>query len=262
MKVVGVIRPKKDVDVTSITGIVGYKKELTEFLSTRANESEIAIAQQASKTKNVATGETLTESEYKKFMRSLGVADLSNPTSIRIYANSFKDKEYIGEIIGKFEDETGKSIKYVDSLSVIMGFVETMSEVVTGVLVAFASISLIVSSIMIAIIVYTSVLERKKEIGVLRSIGASKGSISKVFMAESFIIGAFSGTLGILISYLLMLVVNVILSLTTNIAITISLAWWQPLAMLAISVLLAVTAGVVPARIASQKDPVECLRTE
>jgi putative ABC transport system permease protein len=129
-----------------------------------------------------------------------------------VYANSFKDKEYFAELVAGFEKETGKTIKYVDTLSVIMGFVETMMEVVTGVLVAFASISLIVSSIMIAIIVYTSVLERKKEIGVLRSIGASKGSISKVFVAESGIIGILSGGLGILTAYILTVFANLILT--------------------------------------------------
>jgi putative ABC transport system permease protein len=115
---------------------------------------------------------------------------------------------------------------------------------------------------MIAIIVYTSVLERKKEIGVLRSIGASKGSISKVFVAESGIIGTLAGLLGIIVSYLFVVVVNFILKTTTGIALTLSFVWWQPLAMFFISIFLAVVAGVVPAYIASEKDPVECLRTE
>jgi putative ABC transport system permease protein len=262
VKVVGVVRPKKDVDAASIVGIVGYKKELVEYLSNRANQSPIAVAQKASQDKNVVTGESLNETEYRSFLRRLGVADLSKPTSIRVYANSFKDKEYFAELVAGFEKETGKTIKYVDTLSVIMGFVETMMEVVTGVLVAFASISLIVSSIMIAIIVYTSVLERKKEIGVSRSIGASKGSISKVFVAESGIIGILSGGLGILTAYILTVIANLILTLTTEINIAISFVWWQPLAMFLISIVLAVVAGVVPAWIASRKDPVECLRTE
>ena len=261
LKVVGVVRPKKNVDNVSIMGVVGYKKELVEYLSNRASASPIAVAQKASPDTDVVTGDALSETEYRNTMRRLGVADMSAPSSIRIYANSFKDKEYITELVKAFEDESGKQIKYIDSLSVIMGFVETLTEIVSGVLIAFASISLIVSSIMIAIIVYTSVLERKKEIGVLRSIGASKGSISKVFVAESGIIGTLSGIIGVLACYLLTLGINLILGLT-GLGITISLAWWQPLAMFIISIVLAVVAGVVPAWIASQKDPVECLRNE
>ena len=261
LKVVGVVRPKENVDNASIMGIVGYRRELVEYLSNRASESPIAVAQMASPDTDVVTGDGLSEVEHRNLMRKLGVADMSKPTSIRVYANSFKDKEYVAELVAGFEAETGKKIKYIDSLSVIMGFVETLTEIVSGVLIAFASISLIVSSIMIAIIVYTSVLERKKEIGVLRSIGASKSSISKVFVAESGIIGTLSGIIGVIACYVLTLFINLILGLT-GLGITVSLAWWQPLAMFIISIVLAVVAGVVPAWIASQKDPVECLRTE
>ena len=262
VKVVGVIRPKKNVEVTSITGIVGYTKGLTEYLSERATNSPIAVAQAESPNKNVVNGDRIKETEYSRIMRELGVADMDKPTTIKIYANSFEDKDYITSLIAQFGEETGKDIKYVDSLSIIMGFVETMTDVVTWVLIAFSAISLIVSSIMIAIIVYTSVLERKKEIGVLRSIGTSKSSISKVFIAESGIIGTVSGIIGVVVSWLLVLLIDLLLTMLLGIKGIASLVWWQPLIMFGVSILLAVLAGFIPARIAAQKDPVECLRSE
>lgn len=262
VKVVGVIRPKKNVEVTSITGIVGYTKGLTEYLSERATNSPIAVAQAESPDRNVVNGDRIKETEYSRIMRELGVADMDKPTTIKIYANSFEDKDYITSLIAQFGEETGKEIKYVDSLSIIMGFVETMTEVVTWVLIAFSAISLIVSSIMIAIIVYTSVLERKKEIGVLRSIGTSKSSISKVFIAESGIIGTVSGIIGVVVSWLLVLLIDLLLTMFLGIKGIASFVWWQPLMMFGVSVVLAVLAGFIPARIAAQKDPVECLRSE
>ena len=115
---------------------------------------------------------------------------------------------------------------------------------------------------MIAIIVYTSVLERKKEIGVLRSIGTSKSSISKVFIAESGIIGTVSGIIGVVVSWLLVLLIDLLLTMFLGIKGIASFVWWQPLMMFGVSVVLAVLAGFIPARIAAQKDPVECLRSE
>ncbi len=262
LKVVGVIRPKKNVEVTSIVGLVGYTKELTEYLANHASNSPIALAQMQNEYENIVTGETLDEDDYKKLLRSLGVADMSKPTSIKIYANSFNDKDYIVSLIDSFANESGKEIKYTDTLSIIMGFVESMTDTVTGVLIAFAAISLIVSSIMISIIVYTSVLERKKEIGVLRSIGASKLSISRVFIAESSIIGTLSGIIGIVFSYIVIVIANFVITSLIGIANLAVLVWWQPLMMLAISIALAILAGFIPARVAAQKDPVECLRSE
>ena len=187
---------------------------------------------------------------------------MNKPTTIKIYANSFEDKDYITSLLAQFGEETGRDVKYVDSLSIIMGFVETMTDVVKWVLIAFSSISLVVSSIMIAIIVYTSVLERKKEIGVLISIGTSKSIISKVFIAESGIIGTLSGAIGVAVYLLLVLFIDFLLTMFLGIKGIASLVWWQPLMMFGVSVVLAVLAGFIPARIASQKDPVECLRSE
>ena len=262
VKVVGVIRPKEGVEVTSIMGTIGYTSELKQYLSQRAENSAIVKAQKENTTINVITGEEINEEQYKELMRSYGVADFDKPTSISFYANSFEDKDKIVAFIDEYNQTTDSDIKYNDNLAMIMDFVDTLTATITKVLAGFAGISLIVSSIMIAIIIYTSVLERKKEIGVLRSIGARKRDVSNVFLAESCWIGALSGVIGILISFALVIVVNIVLNAVLGIANLAVVAWWQPVAMFVLSVGLAVIAGLIPSRIASNKNPVECLRSE
>lgn len=262
VKVVGVIRPKEGVEVTSIMGTIGYTSELKQYLSQRAENSAIVKAQKENTTINVITGEEINEEQYKELMRSYGVADFDKPTSISFYANSFEDKDKIVAFIDEYNQTTDSDIKYNDNLAMIMDFVDTLTATITKVLAGFAGISLIVSSIMIAIIIYTSVLERKKEIGVLRSIGARKRDVSNVFLAESCWIGALSGVIGILISFALVIVVNIVLNALLGIANLAVVAWWQPVAMFVLSVGLAVIAGLIPSRIASNKNPVECLRSE
>lgn len=262
VKVVGVIRPKEGVEVTSIMGTIGYTSELKQYLSQRAENSAIVKAQKENTTINVITGEEINEEQYKELMRSYGVADFDKPTSISFYANSFEDKDKIVAFIDEYNQTTDSDIKYNDNLAMIMDFVDTLTATITKVLAGFAGISLIVSSIMIAIIIYTSVLERKKEIGVLRSIGARKRDVSNVFLVESCWIGALSGVIGILISFALVIVVNIVLNAVLGIANLAVVAWWQPVAMFVLSVGLAVIAGLIPSRIASNKNPVECLRSE
>lgn len=262
VKVVGVIRPKEGVEVTSIMGTIGYTSELKQYLSQRAENSAIVKAQKENTSINVITGEEINEEQYKELMRSYGVADFDKPTSISFYANSFEDKDKIVAFIDEYNQTTDSDIKYNDNLAMIMDFVDTLTATITKVLAGFAGISLIVSSIMIAIIIYTSVLERKKEIGVLRSIGARKRDVSNVFLAESCWIGALSGVIGILISFALVIVVNIVLNAVLGIANLAVVAWWQPVAMFVLSVGLAVIAGLIPSRIASNKNPVECLRSE
>ena len=143
-----------------------------------------------------------------------------------------------------------------------MGFVNTMTNVITGVLVAFAAISLIVSTIMIAIIIYTSVLERRKEIGVLRSIGARKKDVARVFLAESAILGGYSGLIGVIVSWLLSLGISAILEHVFGFVGLMHVEWWHAVMMLGISVLLSMLAGFIPSRIAAKKDPAIALRSE
>ena len=269
--VVGVIRPREGTQVTSINGTIGYTHALTEYLSERAAASAPAQAVTATAHKfgrdtryyNVlGNGAELTGEEYTQLMRDLGVADTDNPVAINIYANSLNDKEKIEIFIDDYNAWSGQAVKYTDDLGTMMTYVDSLTGTVTGVLVGFAAISLIVSSIMIAIIIYTSVLERKKEIGVLRSLGARKKDISRVFISESAMIGLISGLLGILIAAILFMPINLIMQNYLHVANLLRIEWWHVVMMIGISIILAVLAGFIPSRIASKKDPVTCLREE
>lgn len=195
-------------------------------------------------------------------MRALGIADKSTPQSIKIYPTSFDNKAVIEEFLSGYGKETGDNIKYTDQLAIIMSFVEQMSSTVTQVLVGFAAISLIVSTIMIAIIIYTSVLERRKEIGVLRSLGARKKDISRVFIAESAILGAYSGAIGVIVAVAVSFAGSALLAAVLGITGLMQVSWWQCVAMFCVSILLSVLAGFIPSRIASKKDPTVALRSE
>ena len=291
VNVVGVIRPKEGVSVTSINGVVGYTPALTQLLIERASKNEAVVRMNALKaaadeesddyykspinfdysTTNgsqvkVLAGDRISFSTDSNtnlaIMRKLGVANLEEPTSIEFYCSSFEAKEKIVAFIDQYNKETGSKVSYGDSLSTIMSFVNTMVNTITGVLVAFAAISLIVSTIMIAIIIYTSVLERRKEIGVLRSIGARKKDISRVFLAESAILGGYSGLIGVIISVGFSFAISAILKTIFKISGLMYISWWQCLLMFAISILLSMLAGFIPSRIAAKKDPAIALRSE
>lgn len=199
---------------------------------------------------------------YVEMLRALGVADPDTPQSVSFYPNSFDHKADIERFIATYTEETGNDLKYTDQLAIMMSFVEQLSSTVTQVLVGFAAISLIVSTIMIAIIIYTSVLERRKEIGVLRSLGARKKDISRVFIAESAILGAYSGAIGVLVAAAVSVAGSAILSVVLGISGLMSVSWWQCLVMFGISILLSVIAGFIPSRIAAKKDPTIALRSE
>lgn len=263
VKVVGVVRPREDANVTSINGNIGYTAALSRYLSERASEHPLV---KALNNDEVGIKEIEPSGDYDSLMLKLGVSDVDKPKKIKIYASSFDSKEKILAFLDNYNatlQANGETpIKYSDNLSMIMAYVESMTATITGVLIGFAAISLIVSSIMIAIIIYTSVIERKKEIGVLRSIGARKLDVSGVFIAESGIIGCLSGVLGIAISYILILPINAVIAKLFSVQHLATLSWWQPLMMFGISIVLAVLAGFVPAHMAANKDPVECLRSE
>ncbi len=263
VKVVGVVRPREDANVTSINGNIGYTAALSRYLSERASEHPLV---KALNNEDVGISEIDPSTDFDSLMLKLGVSDVDKPKKIKIYASSFDSKEKILAFLDNYNatlQANGETpIKYSDNLSMIMAYVESMTATITGVLIGFAAISLIVSSIMIAIIIYTSVIERKKEIGVLRSIGARKLDVSSVFIAESGIIGCLSGVLGIAISYILILPINAVIAKLFSVQHLATLSWWQPLMMFGISVVLAVLAGFVPAHMAANKDPVECLRSE
>ncbi|MDD4120445.1 MAG: ATP-binding cassette domain-containing protein [Clostridia bacterium] len=261
VKVVGVLRPKEGVNVTSINGLIGYLPELNDLLIERAANHPAVLAQQESDV-NIITGDSLTESQKATRLVKMGLIDVTNPKSISLYANSFDDKEKLVAFIDRYAEETGDKIKYFDQLDLVMGYVETLTQTITAVLVGFSAISLVVSSIMIAIIIYTSVLERRKEIGVLRSLGARKMDISNVFNAESSLIGFLSGLIGAFIAFLIILPVNAILYNFLDVQNLIKMEWWHVVMMLGISTSLSLMAGFIPSRIAANRDPATALRTD
>jgi len=198
----------------------------------------------------------------------MGVANEDEPSSIVFYPIDFKAKESITDIIERYNNEAQKAgedervITYTDYVGILMSSVSTIINVISYVLIAFVAVSLVVSSIMIGVITNISVLERTKEIGVLRSIGASKRDIARVFNAETLIIGFISGVLGLGITELLIIPINAIIYKLGGIRNVAALPWKGAVILLVISMLLTLIAGLIPSRAAARKDPVVALRTE
>lgn len=195
------------------------------------------------------------------YLQMYGASEI--PNGIYFYANSFEAKEDIENMVNSWNNREGVySIVYTDSSALLTSILGTLVDTISYVLIAFAAISLVVSSIMISIITYTSVIERTKEIGVLRSVGASKNDVSNVFNAETIIIGLMSGLIGVIVSALLTIPISLILKALTGISGLATLEFLPSLILVVVSVLLTFIAGLVPARIASKKDPVIALRSE
>ena len=205
---------------------------------------------------------------YESVLSELGFVDLDRPAAINIYASDFNSKEEIKDIIDDYNqsqrntDNEGNVITYTDIVGLLMSSVTSIVDMISYVLIAFVSISLVVSSIMIGIITYISVLERTKEIGILRAIGASKKDISRVFNAETLIVGLSAGILGIWITILLNIPINAVIESVANVRNLSNLPVVGGIILIFISVILTMIAGLIPAKIASKKDPVEALRTE
>ncbi len=300
LKVVGIIKPNEETITTNNYGGVFYTKELTEYVINKINESEIAQAQLANKNINIFTNSefsneefdinnltheeqaylaSLSQSElaevlanyqenasatYESNLEKLGIVDLNKPSTINIYAKDFDSKEALANIITDYNNNTTEEnqISYTDIIEVIMSGVSNIIDIISYVLMGFVSISLVVSSIMIGIITYISVLERTKEIGILRSIGASKKDISRVFNAETLIIGAAAGLLGIIVTIILNIPINIIIDNLSGVSSIAKLPVMGGIILVIISIFLTVIAGLIPAKMASKKDPVEALRTE
>ena len=328
IKVVGILRPAEGAVATSMTGAVGYRRELMEYLLDTVWNSQIVQEQLSDPTIDVFTGQVfeaanvdlfsalddMTVSEFfrnyagamgmskevqssiaqvpefllnmmskddlrqllkaalpdarggtlKKNLSDLGVSDIDSPASIFIYPKSFEAKEKISEIISAYNESVPEEdrIRYTDYVGLLMSSVTTIINAVSYVLIAFVAISLVVSSIMIGIITYISVLERTKEIGILRAIGASKRDISRVFNAETLIIGFIAGALGILMTLALVVAMNLVIHRYTGIANIAGLPARAGAILVGISMLLTLIAGLIPSRLAAKKDPVVALRTE
>ncbi len=212
--------------------------------------------------------EEFSYSTYEDNLIALGAVDINTPSSISIYPNNFESKERIAEIIEEYnakqlaEGNEENTISYTDYVNLIMSSVTQVIDIVTYALIAFVAISLVVSSIMIGIITYISVLERTKEIGILRSIGASKKDISRVFNSETIIVGLTSGIIGVLMTLLLNIPINAIVKSLTDIPNLAVLPWFGAAILVVISVVLTLVAGFIPSRVAAKKDPVVALRSE
>ncbi len=205
---------------------------------------------------------------YASNMIKLGAVDRDTPSSISIYASSFDDKEALGDLITAYNEEQEalgheeNVISYNDMIGVMLSGVSDVINMISYVLIGFVSVSLIVSSIMIGIITYISVLERKKEIGILRAMGASKRDVRRVFNAETFIVGLIAGLIGVGITVLLNLPISMIVQHYTDVANIAVLPWQGGAILVAINLVLTMLAGLIPASMASKKDPVEALRSE
>ena len=245
--------------------------EKSEFnFNNLSNEQKMAISQMS--TEEIAkVMDTYTKNQnasYENNLKTLGAIDLDKPSSISIYPKTFESKELIAKAIedyNKKQRDDGKeenTITYTDLVGAMMSSITNIIDAVSYALIAFVSISLVVSSIMIGIITYISVLERTKEIGILRAIGASKKDISRVFNAETFIIGLISGMIGVGITLLLTLPINSIIYALSGVAIHATVSVTQATVLVLISLGLTILAGLIPAKMASKKDPVEALRTE
>jgi len=264
LKIVGIIKPSENSNL-SVTNGVGYTKELTEYVINEINDSKIVKDQKENKNINVFTNSKFESLEsYETNLTKMGAVDLEDPYTINIYPKNFESKEEIENILKNYNEKVKDEdkIEYTDYVGILMGSVTTIVDVIGYVLIAFVSISLVVSSIMIGIITYISVLERTKEIGILRSIGASKKDISRVFNAETFIVGITAGLIGILITSVLNVLINIIIKNVSGIVVNASLPIIGAIILVLISIILTVIAGLIPAKVASKKDPVIALRTE
>ena len=206
-----------------------------------------------------------TDATYDSILKTLGDAEKSSPASINFYAKDFESKDFIVSFIKDYNDSVAEKdkLQYADIVGVMMSSVTTIINVISYVLIAFVAISLVVSSIMIGVITNISVLERTKEIGILRAVGASKKDISRVFNAETLIIGLAAGVIGIGMTLLLCLPVNAIIQALTGFKnINAVLPASGAIALVLISMILTIIAGLIPSRSAANKDPVIALRSE
>ena len=237
----------------------------TDYSNLNIQQGQMSQEEYAMLIANIASNSDVT---YKGMLKKLGAVDLEKPSAINIYPKDFAAKETISNAIEEYNQkqrDNGKeenTISYSDLVGMMMSSVTVIVNIISYVLIAFVSISLVVSSIMIGIITYISVLERTKEIGILRAIGASKKDISRVFNAETLIVGLTAGLIGIGVTLLLNIPINIIIKAITNVSGIASLPTAGGIILVLISVILTVIAGLIPAKVASKKDPVEALRTE
>lgn len=266
LKVQAIIRGKSDKEMITNGSGIGYTNALTELVISKNKDSKIVSYQEKSDY-NILTNQPFDEKDGSMNTKEIMLGYLGKdvkPNVIYLYPKDFESKKEITTYLDKYnEDKEEKDVvEYTDMAAMISTLSGNIMDAITVVLVAFSSISLIVSSIMIAIITYISVLERIKEIGILRALGARRKDIKRVFNAETFIIGLTSGILGILIAYLLTIPANQIIENLSGLAGVAKLNIYHAIILVIINIILTMIGGAIPSRMASKKDPVEALRTE
>lgn len=262
LKITGILKLNKDA-IISESGFIGYSKKLINYLNDEVNSSNIKKSILENKDINPLTNNLYDENmTYEMLLDSISIND-KNPIKIDIYPKDYKSKEKIESIIKKYNEENSNDkVYYTDYLKVFLNSITSLIKMITYVLTAFIGVSLIVSSIMISIITYISVLERTKEIGILRSLGASKKDIKNIFKAETIIIGTISGFIGVGVTLLLNKVIDKVIYNLMGISHITYLPWNYIFYLILISIVLCLISGLAPAKIASKKDPVISLRSE
>lgn len=261
LNLVAVIRPKNEDSMQLLSTGIAYSDQLSQLAIKLNQNSEIAKAQKNSSV-NVLTGQSLSASERRTILQTLGASSI--PTGIMIYPNDFNSKDKVLDYLDKWNKGKKKKdqIIYTDLSSAVTTMTGGLLGGITTILVAFAAISLITSMIMIGILTYTSVLERTKEIGVLKALGARKKDITRVFDAETFILGTFAGILGVVIAYLLTFPINSLIYKLTDLANVAQLNPIHAIILIVISTILTLLGGHLPARLAAKKDAAIALRSE
>ncbi|MCH5156679.1 MAG: ABC transporter ATP-binding protein/permease [Clostridiales bacterium] len=272
LKIISVLRPKNDKATLWLQSGLAYLPELTQYVMTDSLNSDIGVAQLSSPNRSVMSpgyafpdlsdyGTVTKEQLYTEALKSIGA--YANPTAINIYPKNASAKMQIASYLNKWNEDNPESVVvYTDYTQVAVNVLNTVIEVISYILIAFSAISLVVSTVMISIITYTSVVERTKEIGVLRSLGARKVDIAGIFNSETVIIGFIAGVIGVVVSVVVGVIVNAILKALLGVMSIVLFSPGIVLGMVALSVGLTLVAGLVPAILAAKKDPVTCLRTE
>jgi putative ABC transport system permease protein len=245
-------------------GFLGLSPDIQKRLEQVPDFAVNMVSKEDIKSVLLATQPESRGASLEKNLSLMGVSDVSKPSSIFIYPKDFASKEKLSALIAAYNETAGEenAIRYTDYVGLLMSSVTTIVNAISYVLIAFVAISLVVSSIMIGIITYISVLERTKEIGILRAIGASKRDISRVFNAETLIVGFVAGAIGILVTLALVVLINIIIKDVTGIPNLAGLPAVAGLILVGISMVLTLIAGLIPSRMAAKKDPVVALRTE
>ena len=263
LEIVGVLRVNKEASSELLSTGIGYTTALTDQLLNDALVSDVVEAQRLSPSVNVLTGNAFNaQVTYDNVIKKLG--GVTTPTSLQIYPVSFEAKDTIKKYLDAYND--GKTqentIIYSDLAEQISSTISSLINTITIILGGFAGISLVVSSVMIGIITYVSVVERTKEIGIMRSLGARKKDISRIFNAETLLIGFTSGIIGVVLAYIINIPVSLIIDTLVGVPNFANLLLYHALLLVILSTILTLIAGLIPARIASKKDPVIALRTE